>query len=243
MKDPIPLYKSYSRLTAINNPMDFTFIPDYHIPDLPLKRYVAQLPNDTYKDPQLQKILHNTLPLVEKAFGLELLPTYSYLKKYKEGDILLPHRDRPACEYSVSLCIDTNTLYPFLLQYQGKPVVYPFVMQPGQAVLYKGPVMRHWRPRLTKHIVHKWSGYEINVDQPYAYQCLLHYVDKNGFYANQAGDVFIDVKNGVILPGEGGEEKYSSEGGTSGSAMKKMDPYADIDGDWQYHLSYMTDLG
>jgi hypothetical protein len=192
--------------------MDFTFIDRFFTPDSSLKKYVANLPNDTYKDPQLEKILVASTHLVESAFGVSLSPTYSYLKKYKEGDILLPHRDRPACEYSVTLCIDTNTLYPFLLQYPGTPVLYPYVTQTGQAVLYKGPVMRHWRPRLTKEITHKWSNHRIYVEQPYAYQCLLHYVDRNGEYKDQAGDPYIDAAKGIVLPGEGGKPgAFSSE--------------------------------
>ena len=30
--------------------------------------------------------------------GLELIPTYSYSRAYKKGDILRRHKDRPSCE-------------------------------------------------------------------------------------------------------------------------------------------------
>ena len=40
---------------------------------------------------------------VSEAAGLELRPTYSYCRVYREGNDLKPHKDRPSCEYSVTL--------------------------------------------------------------------------------------------------------------------------------------------
>ena len=43
------------------------------------------------------------LPKMQKETGLELIPTYSYARIYKKGDILKRHKDRPSCEISTTL--------------------------------------------------------------------------------------------------------------------------------------------
>ena len=43
------------------------------------------------------------LPLIEKHSGRKLLPTYSYMRIYKKGDVLADHRDRESCEISATL--------------------------------------------------------------------------------------------------------------------------------------------
>ena len=41
--------------------------------------------------------------VMEKETGLSLLPSYTYFRVYRNGAILDPHKDRPACEVSASL--------------------------------------------------------------------------------------------------------------------------------------------
>ena len=36
------------------------------------------------------------LPVMAKETGLNLIPTYSYARIYKKGDILKRHKDRPS---------------------------------------------------------------------------------------------------------------------------------------------------
>jgi hypothetical protein len=40
---------------------------------------------------------------MEKQTGLKLIPTYSYARIYKKGDILHRHKDRFSCEISTTL--------------------------------------------------------------------------------------------------------------------------------------------
>ena len=51
----------------------------------------------------MEALLETLLPRVEAESGMRLLPTYSYLRVYKRGDVLRRHTDRPACEMSVTL--------------------------------------------------------------------------------------------------------------------------------------------
>jgi hypothetical protein len=58
-----------------------------------------------YGDPAFDGLLEYLRPRVQDQCGLRLLPTYSYFRMYKHGDVLRRHRDRPACEISVTLNI------------------------------------------------------------------------------------------------------------------------------------------
>ena len=48
----------------------------------------------------METLMMKVLPKMEKETGLKLLPTYSYARTYKKGDILKRHKDRPSCEIS-----------------------------------------------------------------------------------------------------------------------------------------------
>jgi hypothetical protein len=55
----------------------------------------------------LSRLLHfECLPLIERAVGKPLRPTYTYLSAYVQGADLPPHTDRADCEFTVSLLVD-----------------------------------------------------------------------------------------------------------------------------------------
>jgi hypothetical protein len=56
-----------------------------------------------YGDAQVDRLMGDIQPLIEAHTGLSLHPTYSYARIYKTGDTLAAHRDRPACQVSISL--------------------------------------------------------------------------------------------------------------------------------------------
>ena len=64
-----------------------------------------QIPNtySIYGDPVFDTLLMKVLPKMKKETGLELVPTYSYARLYKQGDELKRHKDRPSCEISTTL--------------------------------------------------------------------------------------------------------------------------------------------
>ena len=64
-----------------------------------------QVPN-TYShcaDMVMETLMMKVLPRMEKETGLQLIPTYSYARIYKKGDILRRHKDRPSCEISTTV--------------------------------------------------------------------------------------------------------------------------------------------
>ena len=64
-----------------------------------------QVPNtySCYADPVMETLMMKVLPVMKKETGLDLIPTYSYSRLYKKGDILHRHKDRPSCEISTTL--------------------------------------------------------------------------------------------------------------------------------------------
>jgi hypothetical protein len=115
------------------------------------------------------KLLEDLLPHFEKVCGKRLYPTYSYARLYKPGEELKKHTDRPACEISATVTLgfegDVWSIYM-----AGNKVD----MQVGDAVLYRGMDVKHWREKYTEG---QWQA-----------QVFLHYVDADGPHANQKYD-------------------------------------------------------
>lgn len=127
-----------------------------------------------YADPLIEVILRQCLPTIEEQTGLELEPTYSFSRVYQEGEELTPHIDRPSCEISTTINVAcTGDIWPIWMQYESNDPV-KCMLEPGDAVIYKGCEVTHWRRKLPKG--------QINV------QFMLHYVDKNGPHAKYKFD-------------------------------------------------------
>ena len=64
-----------------------------------------QIPNTyaCYADFVMETLMMKVLPKMQQETGLQLVPTYSYARTYKKGDILERHKDRVSCEISTTL--------------------------------------------------------------------------------------------------------------------------------------------
>lgn len=133
-----------------------------------------QVPNThvNYGDILMESILLHIKPKIETVTELNLLPTYSFFRVYRNGSDLKPHYDRPACEVSVTISFNFN--------YQEKssslkwPMFIdntPISLNPGDGIIYRGCEVRHWREPL------------IAPDYSYHVQGFFHFVNKNGPYA------------------------------------------------------------
>jgi hypothetical protein len=122
----------------------------------------------SYGDVVMEHLLERLRPDVEAASGRALFPTYSYLRLYKPGNALRPHRDRPACEISLSLNIGQDPPVAWPLWLRGSSGPQAVELQPGDAVLYRGTELEHWRE--------PYQGVQ-------AAQVFLHYVDQDGPHA------------------------------------------------------------
>ena len=127
-----------------------------------------------YADPLIEVVLKACKHNVETAVKKVLLPTYSYSRIYQPGEELKPHTDRQSCEYSVTVNVaNKGGVSPFFTQYQDNPV-QEHMLNPGDAIIYKGCEVRHWRNPIEENC--------LNI------QFMLHYVDKYGPYANYSLD-------------------------------------------------------
>ena len=99
-----------------------------------------------YGDIVFDNLLLDIKSVVEKITNKKLIEQYSYLRLYSPGDVMYKHKDRNSCEYSVSLCIDSNliTLYPLMVEDKNKQI-NAVCLEPGSAVVYAGTELVHWR--------------------------------------------------------------------------------------------------
>jgi hypothetical protein len=127
-----------------------------------------------YADPLIECLLQQSVESMEEVTGFELYPTYSFSRVYLKGDELTPHIDRPSCEISATVHVATvGKPWPIWMKVPGKDPI-KIEMGVGDAVVYKGCEVTHWRDKMEET--------DVNV------QFMLHYVNKNGPNANYKWD-------------------------------------------------------
>jgi len=103
-----------------------------------------------YSDILMETLLEALVPRMEKETEVKLYPTYSYLRIYKQGDILSRHKDRFSCEISTTLNLGGDP-WPIYLEPSGKTdkagVKVDF--NPGDMLIYRGCDLEHWRQPFT----------------------------------------------------------------------------------------------
>lgn len=95
----------------------------------------------------LFKPLHKSLTAnAISHFGVDLFPMYSYARYYNEHSLLMPHYDREACKYSLTLHVgsnDNNEYYPIWFKINEENI--SFNLNQGEGVFYDGCEYLHWR--------------------------------------------------------------------------------------------------
>jgi hypothetical protein len=122
-----------------------------------------------------ESLLESLQPKIEKIAGVDLLPTYSFYRVYVPNEELLPHKDRPSCEVSCTLC--------FGYDYRGKDYRWRIqlgatrlALTPGDAAIYLGCEIEHSRPPL----LIPPGGWHA--------QAFLHYVVRGGAHEDRKFD-------------------------------------------------------
>ena len=120
-----------------------------------------QVPNSyaKYADRFMETLLIKTIPTMEKKTGLKLIPTYSYCRLYRKGNILKRHKDRPSCEISTTLNLGGDP-WPIFIDPTGSnnvideyknihkpnaPKGNKVDLKPGDMLIYSGCELEHWR--------------------------------------------------------------------------------------------------
>lgn len=146
------LYKIFKE-EAIKNPEAFKY-------DIQCPKSLAM-----YDFRWFLELLIDKVPLMSSILEEPMFPTYSYARIYANGEVLKKHRDRHACEVSVTLHLNSDgTEWPiYFTKPNGEAVSYN--LKPGQAVIYLGMISEHWRDT--------FQGQEYG-------QVFLHYVRGRG---------------------------------------------------------------
>ena len=112
----------------------------------------GQVPNTyaIYADLAFETLLQHLKPTMEKETNLKLVPTYSYARLYKKGDVLKRHKDRHACDVSTTLYLGGQK-WPLYLDPTGKTGGKGIKVDlgPGDMLLYRGCGLEHWREPFT----------------------------------------------------------------------------------------------
>jgi hypothetical protein len=126
----------------------------------------SQAPNShsMYNFMPFVRLLVEKVPKVSDLLGEKVLPTYTYARVYKEGSELLRHKDRPACEISLTINLSKDSDWPICFQRPDNTET-SVELAPGDAILYLGCQGDHWRE--------KFNGQEY-------VQLFMHYVKANG---------------------------------------------------------------
>ena len=107
-----------------------------------------QVPNtySHYADNVMETLLVKMLPVMAKETGLQLIPTYSYARIYKNGDILDRHKDRFSCEVSTTMNLGGDE-WPIYIEPSGEKDKdgIKVTLKPGDMLVYKGALCEHWR--------------------------------------------------------------------------------------------------
>lgn len=160
---------------------NYLYVPNFltaqEAEDLAQEFYKAEAANTMFKDPQCPsspaiynllpcvKTLVKKVPQVSELCGEDVLPTYVYGRIYSKGEVLARHRDRDACEISLTVNLQKDeTNWPIWIQKPSGEEV-SLNLNPGDAMMYLGCTADHWRE--------KFEG------QSHV-QFFMHYVFANG---------------------------------------------------------------
>ena len=145
-----------------------------------------QIPNtySHYADHVMETLLVKVLPIMAQETGLELIPTYSYARLYKKGDILHRHKDRPSCEISTTIHLGGNP-WPIFIDGTGAnnilsgrqtttivkpnaPAGTKVILDVGDMLVYSGCELEHWREPLEGDVCGQVFLHYNHVNGPFA---------------------------------------------------------------------------
>lgn len=155
--------------------------------------------NSSYNFIDFLELLCNSTREVGEFIGENVLPTYTYSRIYRKGSELIKHKDRDACEISLTVHLDGDRDWPIFIE-NPKGETVSLNLKSGDAMLYLGCEAEHWR--------------EMYEGDRYV-QVFLHYVRSRGDksysyfdksqqktlkYSSPDSPAQIDVDDNKVLP-------------------------------------------
>jgi len=130
-----------------------------------------------YNHPKYKDLYYAVKSTVENIIQEKLYPTYYYDRFYFKNQDLKRHVDRESCEVSVSMHISSNASYDWPIYFElENGEIHELVTKSGDAVLYKGHLLPHWRTPLKGD------------KDTYYHQIFFHYVRRDGYFLQHAYD-------------------------------------------------------
>lgn len=127
------------------------------------------LSDSIYGDETLDKICQELAGPLSQQLGVQLLPTYTYARIYRTGEVLQRHSDRPSCEISGTMTLglaENSNIWPINFAKDEDDLLGERLnIGVGDLVMYRGCELPHWRP--------KYKG-------EWQVQVFFHFVDANG---------------------------------------------------------------
>ncbi len=132
-------------------------------------------PNNEYAPVAAQVLLGALTPRIAALVRRDLVPSFGFWRIYEHGALLNPHKDRTACEVSITIAIAGDPAEPIwpigVTDLHGQD--HSIALSPGAGLLYQGTKVRHWRAPLTGQ---------------HQYQMFLNYIVADGPFAAMAHD-------------------------------------------------------
>lgn len=141
------------------------------------------LSDSIYGDPIFDDLLQKFADPIGKQIGKKLIPTYTYARLYRTGEVLKRHKDRPACEISATMTLGFDAKYPWKIYFDEEKEI-GLDLEVGEMAVYAGCDILHWRPSFKG----KWQV-----------QIFFHYVDADGPFAHHAKDGRLDYGTDKVI--------------------------------------------
>lgn len=109
----------------------------------------------SHNPPVLVAIHHDPkfIQLACDTFKKLVKPSYAFLSMYGKDGICPPHRDRPQCQFTIDLQIESNGVWPIMLEDiivepLQPPIDKSYNLEDGQALCYSGTDQKHYRSKM-----------------------------------------------------------------------------------------------
>lgn len=125
-------------------------------------------------NPLDDSILLNCKHIIEKVWGIDdMVPSYAYSREYFKGSELLVHRDREACQYSITITMckrGKGNSYLWFSEEEDKHNAIPVDLDEGDAIIFNGGTNYrgkwHWRDPLELDSLFQLFLHYVHPDMP-----------------------------------------------------------------------------
>ncbi|MDH5255526.1 MAG: hypothetical protein OEW72_06365 [Gammaproteobacteria bacterium] len=116
----------------------------------------VELRSALHNEPTIASLHRGLAAIVSSLCGETVQASYCYLGCYEAGAVLERHKDRPQCNYNLSLVLDMQgppekpepDPWPIYLELDGRPEAV--LLQVGDGLVYSGTDVWHWRDALPR---------------------------------------------------------------------------------------------